>query len=183
MFAARDLFTSHGFAGTTVSAIAQRAQVTPQTVYAHFGSKGGIVGALLAQLEEDAKRAEWQQRIQSARGAPAKLRAFAGWTRAILSTSRSVIVAASGAIGDPALTELQSLGAQHRRDALRALVSAMVSDLRPGLTQRRAVDTAWLLTGVDLYLNATQGCGWTDAEYERWLTQCLVSALLGDGSH
>jgi hypothetical protein len=35
-----------------------------------------------------------------------------------------------------------------------------------------------LLTGVDLYLAATEGCGWGDGAYARWLTSLLVHQLL-----
>lgn len=179
MAAARELFTQHGFGGTTMAAIAQRAQVTPQTVYANFGSKGGIVAALLAQLEDEADAAEWQERIDAAPRAAAKLQAFAGWTRSILSTSRSVIAASPEDMGRPALSRLYALAAEHRRAALDGLVSVLADDLRSGMTTERAVDIAWLLTGVELYLNATDGCGWSDAEYEQWLAQSLVSQLLG----
>lgn len=36
-----------------------------------------------------------------------------------------------------------------------------------------------MLTGVELYLGATDGCGWPDADYERWLTGLLQEQLLG----
>ena len=47
--AALDLFTEHGF-GATITAIAERAGVAPQTIYATFGTKGAILQALLAQI-------------------------------------------------------------------------------------------------------------------------------------
>src|SRR5258708_35710695 len=45
--AANDLFTSKGYARTTVRAIAERAGVAPDTVYASFGSKVRILTALV----------------------------------------------------------------------------------------------------------------------------------------
>ena len=53
--AARELFEANGFAATTITAIAERADVSVQTVYSSFGSKGGLVRAILEQtglLEE-----------------------------------------------------------------------------------------------------------------------------------
>jgi len=50
--------------------------------------------------------------------------------------------------------------------------------LAAGLTRQRAVDRAWVLTGVEIYLGATDGCGWSDAEYATWLADLLVSQLL-----
>src|SRR6058998_3575231 len=45
--AARRLLQSEGYAGMTVEAIARRAEVSAQTVYALFKSKTGILAELL----------------------------------------------------------------------------------------------------------------------------------------
>src|SRR6266516_3456095 len=47
--AARQLLQSEGYAGMTIEAIAQRAEVSAQSVYAIFKSKTGILTALLDQ--------------------------------------------------------------------------------------------------------------------------------------
>jgi len=46
---------------------------------------------------------------------------------------------------------------------------------------RRAVDRAWILTGVEPYFGATDGCGWSDTAYAKWLADLLVSQLLAPG--
>src|SRR5262249_45744270 len=53
--------------------------------------------------------------------------------------------------------------------------------LAAGLSRRRAVDRAWMLTSVEIYLGATDGCGWSDAEYAAWLASLLVNQLLTGG--
>ena len=45
--AARTLFTRHGYAGTTIAAIAQAAGVSAETIYATFGSKRAILSHLV----------------------------------------------------------------------------------------------------------------------------------------
>ena len=185
--AAGELFAEHGFAGTTVAAIARRAGVAAPTVYAAYGSKGAIVRALLTQLETDADAAGWSRRISDETDPYRKLHAFARWTTALLSSSKDAIRAARGAAGDPAIVALRDEGDRHRREGLRALVSALAGSgaLPPDLSPERALDRAWLLTGVDLYLGATDGCGWTDQAYEDWLAALLQAQLLrpqgGDG--
>src|SRR5918995_2032218 len=52
--AARQLWTDRGFGSTTIEAIAADANVAVQTIYGAFGSKGGILTALLGRLEADA---------------------------------------------------------------------------------------------------------------------------------
>ncbi len=75
--AAGELFAENGFEATTVVSIAQRAGVAVPTVYATFGSKGAIVGALLTQLEADADGPDWARRIALESDPHRKLAAFA----------------------------------------------------------------------------------------------------------
>jgi hypothetical protein len=55
---------------------------------------------------------------------------------------------------------------------------AQAGALKPRLSRREAVDRAWMLTGLELYLAATDPCGWSDDHYERWLAATLVEQLL-----
>jgi len=54
---ARNLFTANGFSETTINEIAQNAGVAPQTIYAVFGSKSGVVAAIFEDLKETAGQA------------------------------------------------------------------------------------------------------------------------------
>ncbi len=176
--AAKELFAERGFTGTTVASIAERANVSAPTIYATFGSKGAIIKALLERLEDDADARLWRERVSAEPDPHRKLEAFARWTGALFSTSTSVIAAAAVAGSDPALVELREEGDRHRREGLRVVVAALVGALRADLTERQALDRAWMLTGVELYLSATGGCGWSDAEYESWLAALLQDQLL-----
>lgn len=178
--AARELFAEHGFADTTVARIAQRAGVAAPTVYATFGSKGAIVRALLMQMENDADGAGWARRIAEETNPHRKLVAFAQWTTTLFSSSKVAIQAAHGASGDPAIIELRDEGDRHRRDGLRAVISslAQLHALHPQLSEECALDRAWIVTGVELYLGATQGCGWSDEDYAQWLAALLQNQLL-----
>lgn len=178
--AARELFADHGFAGTTVARIAHRAGVATPTVYATFGSKGAIVRALLLQMEHDADSIGWARRIQDETDPNRKLVAFARWTTALFSSSKVAIRAAHGAAGDPAIIELRDEGDRHRREGLRAVIAALAlaHTLPPELGEQRALDRAWILTGVEPYLSATEGCGWSDEDYATWLASLLQQQLI-----
>jgi AcrR family transcriptional regulator len=180
--AALDLFAEYGFGGTAVRAIAERAGVSAQTVYATFGSKGALLRALLDQMEENADAALWRERIAADPDPRGKLTAFAQWSAGLFAGSKAVITAAQGA-NDPAILELRAEADGHRRAALDALVGTLGASgtLRAGLSHRRAVDRAWILTGVEPYLGATEGCGWSDTAYAKWLADLLVSQLLAPG--
>ena len=152
-------------------------------MYATFGSKGAILRALLAQMEENADAAGWRERIATEPAPRGKLTAFAQWSAGLFASSKTVIAAAQGAASDPALLELRAEADGHRRAALDALVGTpeMSGALRAGLSRSQAVDRAWILTGVELYLGATDGCRWSDAAYAEWLAELLISQLLAPG--
>ena len=178
--AAQELFRTQGFTATTITDIAAASGVAAQTVYAAFKSKGGIVQALLAELEEDADAARWRQRVEQAATPALMLAAFAQWTAALFSTSRVTLLASREAIGDPTILALQDEGDRHRRAGVTALVRrlAEAGGLHPSVTEALAVDRMWMLTGLELYLSATTGCGWSDEEYATWLADLLVQQLL-----
>lgn len=178
--AARDLFAARGFVGTTIALIADRAGVAQPTVYAVFGSKGAIMGELLTRLEDDADAAAWRARIEAETDPGGKLDHYAAWHRQLYSTNRDVLAAALKAGSDPAVVELRGQGYRSAQGWLRPLVRAIAEagSLAPGLTEQRAQDRAWIITGPELYFRVTDDCGWTDEEYEGWLAQMLHTQLL-----
>jgi len=179
---AMELFAEHGFRGTTVAVIAHRVGVAVPIVYATFGSKGAILKALMSEFETAADVADWGARIQSEDDPAGKLRLFAQWSAHLFTTSRAVILAAADAMSDPTIVELKEEGDRRRRLGVRRLVATLVAAraLAPGLSRTRAVDRAWALSGLELYLATTVECGWSAASYADWLGDLLVNQLLDD---
>ncbi len=130
-------------------------------------------------MEENADAALWRERIAADPDPRGKLTAFAQWSAGLFASSKAVITAGQGA-NDPAILELRAEADGHRRAALDALVGTLEASgaLQAGLSHRRAVDRAWILTGVEPYFGATEGCGWSDTAYAKWLADLLVSQLL-----
>ena len=50
--------------------------------------------------------------------------------------------------------------------------------LMKGLSFAQARDIFWALTGRDVYRMLVIERGWTSDQYEKWLSQMLVNALL-----
>jgi hypothetical protein len=106
----------------------------------------------------------------------------AWWVTCYLPFSgKDVWAAAIDAADDPAVVELQALGARNAKEWLRPIVAGLAKSklLAHGLTQREAVDCAWMLCGMDSYFRATRGLGWNDDHYERWLERILQLQLIG----
>src|SRR2546427_9284842 len=81
--ATRRLVQSEGYAGMTIEAIAQRAQVSAQSVYAIFKSKTGILTALLDQSAFGADYEDAVLRALSASDPETRLRLAAPIARQI----------------------------------------------------------------------------------------------------
>lgn len=186
--AAHDLFTEQGFPATTIAAVARRAQVSPDTVYSTFGSKGALlkevldvaVGgddedvALLDRAGPQAMRTEADQRRQ--------LAMFAEGVTAQLERLRPVDdILRSAAAVDPVAAELRTdIQLRQRRAAMRTIVSwiAEHGPLREGTSQEEASAIVWTLTSPEVHLMLRDSWGWSAQRYEEWIRDTLISTLL-----
>lgn len=177
--AARELFASRGFAGTTIAMIAKRAGVATATVYSTFSNKAAIITAMIAGLEAEVDAEEWRARIQAEPDAPSKLDLYASFHREFFSNGRDVLNAALHSASDPSAVELQTQGARNAKEWLEPIVATLADSrqLAPGLTRQQAVDRAWMLSAMELYFRATFWLEWSDEEYEHWLKQILRAQL------
>lgn len=178
--AARELFAERGFTETTVAVIAKRAGVATPTVYAVFSSKGEIVRELVSRLEAAADGEQWRARIDAEADPRRKLEWYAAWHRILFSTGRGVLGAALHAAGDPAVLDLRAQGDRNAQAWLEPIIDALATAgmLAPSLTRQQAVDRGLILSSIELYFRATDGRGWSDEEYQKWLTELLQQQLL-----
>jgi len=185
--AAQELFSTVGYANSTIAQIADRAGVAVQTVYAVFGTKRAILVAILETRvvgdDDDAalsEREEWKavQRQQEPRAA---IRAFAQANRTILDRIGAVwAVLHDAARVDPDLRSLERLSQQQRYSDLRVVAQTLESlgPLRSGLSVDKAADTIWAIASPDLFLQLVAERGWHADDYEEWLGDMLEAALL-----
>lgn len=180
--AAGRLLAKGGLAHTTIDAIATEAGVSVQTVYATFGSKPGILRALLDRLEDEADPARLADDLQSAGSPPDQARALAGYHRRLFQRGADVIAASVGSVAvDPDVAQHVRTGHDRRRAAQRDVIRhwQRVGALREGVGPAEAGDVLWALTGPELYLLHVGGSGWSPTRYERWLADSIVRLILG----
>lgn len=182
MAAARQLFAERGFAGATVAAIAQHAGVAAQTVYTVCTNKAEIMRELLSQLEADADCEGWKARIEAQSDPRRKLDDYAASQRTLFSTGHGILDATIQVGGEPVVMELRARVERNTEALLTPIIDALAEAglLVSGLTRQDAIDRAQILGGLELYLRATQGRGWTDDKYQNWLTRVLGQQLLAD---
>lgn len=178
--AAADLFAARGFRETTVAAIAERAGVSAPTVYSVFGGKGGIVAAMLEELEQNADRDVWVGKLIVEGDPYEQVGIFATWIRTLFEGGAPILKAAMAARSEPEVAELADRGDGARREGTRRLTAmwGAADALRDGLEAEQAAEQLWLLTSVEQYLLATDALGWSADEYEMWLADALERQLL-----
>jgi len=176
---ARELFASQGFAVTTIAQIAEHAGVSPQTVYAVFGTKGSIVGAMLELLEESVGAERWVARMASEDDSRKQLRLFVAMNRSMFENGAPILRAAIAARSDPEVAAMGERGDKKRREGTTQLCRMWVAKgaLRGGLDEADAAQRLWLLTSVEQFLTATEELGWLPDRYERWLGDLLEREL------
>jgi TetR/AcrR family transcriptional regulator, regulator of autoinduction and epiphytic fitness len=187
--AAEALFVRDGYVSTTMAAVADEADVAVQTVYAVFGTKRAILAELLAirtvgdeETTPLTRRAQWQA-MEDEADPRRQLVLFAAIATSIGERMADLYEVMSGAAGsDPEIAATydgqQQLRYRDQRRLARALARA--GALRSGLSESRATDILWAIANPRTYHSLARSRGWTQEEYQRWLGELLVSALLAD---
>src|SRR6266705_4624339 len=151
--AARQLLKSNGYGGMTIEGIAQRAEVSAQTVYAIFKSKTGILIALLDQSTFGPDYDEVVQQALSASDPETRLQRAASVARQIRGAQSAAFDLMRGAgVVAPELAKLEQQRERLRYEREESMISFLrdAGSLRPGLSLKATRDIFWMLTGGDV---------------------------------
>lgn len=182
--ATRQLLLSDGYAGMTIEAIAQRAEVSAQSVYGIFKSKAGILTELLDQSTFGANYEDAVRRAMSARDPESRLRLAAPIARQIHDAQSATFDLMRGAgVVAPELAKLeqQREGLRYERQERMIISLRDAGRLRSELSYPSARDIFWMLTGRDVYRMLVCERGWSPQKYQDWLADTLVRSLLTPG--
>jgi AcrR family transcriptional regulator len=179
--ATRQLLQSEGYAGMTIQAIAQRAEVSAQTVYAIFKSKTGILIALLDQSMFGPDYKEVIRQTISANDPETRLRLAARVARQIRSGQSAAFDLLRGAgVVAPELAKLEQQRERLRYQGEESMITFLrdAGSLRSGVDYKTARDIFWMFTGGDVYHMLVRERGWSPQKYQDWLADTLVRSLL-----
>lgn len=185
--ASQRLFAERGYAASTVEAIAGAAGVAVDTVYAAFGSKRGVLQALLnvrvggEEAELDLLARAGPRAVRREPDQRAQLVAFAADVSSILERARPVddIIRGAAAV-DAEIAALRRDAQAYRYRNMRQLVSwlAAKGPLRDGLTEDDATAIMWTMTSPEVHGLLRVARGWSAERYAPWLAQSLACILL-----
>jgi AcrR family transcriptional regulator len=179
---AKALFSKHGVDTVTIDVIAERAGVSPSTVYALFRSKAGILKEIIQGTFFGANYARVAQRTAETDDPFELMRITASISRVIFDTEKREIGLMRGTSAFS--SELKRIEAEFEQIRLdlqekraRLLVGKFAVARKLGLAKVR--DIMWMYTGRDIYRMLVLERAWSSDDYEKWLARILINELTG----
>jgi AcrR family transcriptional regulator len=183
--AARELFAERGYAATSMTAIADRAGVALDTVYASVGRKPELARLLIETAISGtdhaipAEQRDYVRAIQAAPDAAGKIAIYAAAVTAIAPRMALVLgIVQQAAHADPDLGRFWTEIAERRAANMRRFVNDLAAAAPLRLDPDQAADIVWATNAPELYLLLVGQRGWSPARYERFLTDTWQRLLL-----
>lgn len=178
--AARALFASQGYFSTRVEQIAERARVTPKTVYSVVGGKQGVLTLLADQWIDAPVVTEGLRRLPVLRDAREVLVLLSSCVRSQFDDHADVIrIFLTTAPHEPAAAEVLRRGTARIRADLSQVAQRLhdLGGLPPRLSVERATDVLWFYFGLTSYPLLVDQNGWPPQEAAHWLADQALAAL------
>jgi AcrR family transcriptional regulator len=185
--AARELFVSNGYGTTTVGAIADRAGVAQDTVYAAVGTKPAIFRLLIESALSGRDEAvpgaqrEYAVQMRAAGDLRSKLAIYAAAVTVIQGRLAPLFVALrAAASANPELAQLGREISERRARNMRDLADdlATTGELRADVGRDEIADVIWATNSSEYYALLVLERGWTPERFQRWLLDAWARLLL-----
>jgi AcrR family transcriptional regulator len=186
--AARELFTEKGYSATSMTAIAERAGVALDTVYASAGRKPELARLLIETAISGtdeaipAEQRDYVQAIQAAPDAGTKIDIYAAALAIIVPRLAPVLaIIQQAAPAHPELASLWADIASRRAANMRRFVANLATVTRLRLDLNEAADIVWATSSAELYLLLSGQPGWGPEQYRHFLADAWRRLLLAEG--
>ena len=182
--AAAARFVEHGFAGTTIAAVAARRRDRRRDRLRHLRVEGrparrgrerrGTRGTTdIEILEQEGRRA-----VAAAHDQREQLELFALDISERLARTAPLLRAVAGAApGEPELAALLERSHEARLRNIRSVAAMLARNGPLRIEPEEAAETIWALASPDLYLLFTGARGWSRERYAAWLADSLEAVL------
>ncbi|MEV6104017.1 helix-turn-helix domain-containing protein [Streptomyces sp. NPDC051940] len=183
---ARELFVRDGYHATTLTAVAEGAQLAPRTVYVRFGTKAALLrsvvdAAVAGDTAEQAVRdSDWYRAALTAGTLADRITALVTGTTDLMERAADLFeVVLQAQAAEPELADAFQAG----RTATRELLLQFVRTARADGLLTEPADPEWQAETVALagqaetYLLLRRTTRWTPQQYGRWLHSTLSEVL------
>ena len=185
--ASGDLFAARGYVATTIDAVAARAGVAVDTIYAIFGTKKGLLSALIdlrvtgSTEGSDVLAGEGPRALRTMSDRRQMLAGFAADIVARIERVRPIDdVMQSAAVIDPDIADLRARMQENRFGKLRMFTEWLAANgaLRQHMDGDEAATIVWTLTSPEVNRLLRDVRGWSSQRYQQWLSTTLLRVLL-----
>ena len=185
--AAGELFAERGYVATTIDAVAERAGVAVDTVYAIFGNKKAVLSAVVdlrvtgSSSGSDVLAGDEPQALRQVTNQRQMITGFAQDISQRIERVRPIDdVLRSAATSGPDINDLRARMQENRFVKLGEFIGWVASKgpLRDDMDIDTATATTWTLTSPEVHRMLRDVRGWSAQRYVDWLTATLVRVLL-----
>lgn len=185
--AAHAEFVEQGFHGATVTAIAKRAGVAPQTIYFVFSNKSALISAAIdtAVMGEEAptepQMMPWFGEMMAEPDAAESLRIFVRGSAEIFARAAGLSeVLRAAALTDEEVRRTHLSHERLREEGFRQVIDMLAAKgtLRDGLAPQAATDVLLTILGDSTYHLMTTERGWSHEQVVDWWADTLPALLL-----
>lgn len=176
-----------GIDGVTIAEIAGKAGVATSTIYALYKSKEGILRTLMKAALFGPRFEEARARLDGVTDPVRLIALSAHVARAIYEgeTAELGLIRGTSAFS-PALRkmeqEFETIRFEMQEERVRLLFAQ--ARQRAGLKLDEARRILWMYTSRDIYRMLVHEGGWTPDQYQQWLSDTLLHALVNlDGEN
>jgi AcrR family transcriptional regulator len=187
--AAHRLFTTQGYASTTMAEVAESAGVAVQTVYFVFHTKAALLARAIdfavlgweAPLPPDEQA--WYRAMEEAPEITEALRHLVTGVGEIMPRVIPLNLAAR-ASDDPELARVMAESEEWRADGYRVILEILCAKapLREGLDPGRAKHLLLLYVGEDVYHFLVGTCRWSHEDWVDWTAAAVLLEVFGQTS-
>ena len=173
-----------GYAATTIEAIAERAGVAFQTVYAVFGTKRELLRQLIESTitggDEPLPMTE-RPEAKSVAAEPNTLRRVkldAALSRSIVERVAPIVrVAEEAAASDPELAAMMTVVKAARREEMIAATGILAGPDGLRVDREEAAATLYVLYSPQVASMLMDDYRWSPERYENWLTRMILQTV------
>jgi AcrR family transcriptional regulator len=184
---ARQLFLDHGYAATTMPAIAAAAGVSVQSVYKAFGNKAALLKSVFdVAIAGDDQPVSMPQRaalgrIRDEPDPRRKLRLYGEFVAEVSPRHVPIqLLARAAAATDPEAAGVWEQLQSERLAGMGLFAGALHQQghLRPDVPMEEARDLLWTCNSPEVYELLVLQRGWTPRRYGSWVADTLIAAFL-----
>lgn len=183
--AAHDLFVEQGYGRTTIAQVAERAGVSPESIYATFKNKATLLHRTWdVTVGGDDEEVVFHERpeVMEVRAEPDLAKRLMMHARLSTATARRmtpfVRSVRGAAASEPSAAKMVAEMEGQRLAGLSVMAAEAEATGQLKVTEDECRDIMWATTDGHLWHQLVSERGWTDEQYADWLGRTWIAHLL-----